>query len=166
MNLNHFFLWAERFIQNFGYWGIFFINLIGSASIIFPLPATIFVFIFGGILSPFLVAFSASLGCVIGELVGYGLGRGGKLILDKKYKRQLELGKKWFEKGKGFLMVVIFAATPLPDDVVGILGGIFGYDIKKFIFACFLGKMIMNLVLAFAGFYGINWILNILKIKF
>jgi len=166
MSLDQFFLWAEKFIQNFGYWGIFFINLIGCASIVFPLPATIFVFIFGGILSPFLVALSASLGCVIGELVGYGLGRGGKLILEKKYKQQLDLGKKWFEKGQGFLMVVLFAATPLPDDLVGILGGIFGYNIKKFILASFLGKMIMNTILAWAGFYGISWILNILKFNF
>lgn len=165
MSFDQFFLWAKGVVQSFGYLGIFFINFIGSSSIIFPIPIAILVFIFGKIFNPFLVAISASVGCTLGELTGYGLGSGGKLILKKKYGKYLELGEKWFKRGQGFLTIMLFAATPLPDDVLGILGGIFNYGIKKFVLASFIGKMIMNLVLAFGGFYGIDWISNIFKLS-
>jgi len=160
-----FLTWSHSLIQTFGYLGLIVVNLIGSATVFFPLPIAVLVFIFGGILNPWLVGLSAALGCTFGELTGYALGRGGGKVLEKKYERFLKIGERWFEKGKGFFCIFFFAATPLPYDVVGILGGIFNYNIKKFILASFLGKMVMNLALAFGGFYGIKWILNIFKLS-
>ena len=51
------------------------------------------------------------------------------------------------------------------DDIVGIIAGFFKYNFKKFVLASFLGKLIMNLVLAFSGFYGISWILDIFQLN-
>jgi len=166
MELPQFVIWAKEIIENFGYFGVFFINFIGCATIIFPLPAAPLVFIFGTVLNPLFVAIFAALGATLGELTGYGIGFGGKKILEKKYDSLFRKGKEWFEKGRGFLLIIFFAATPLPDDITGILGGLFKYNLRKFILASFLGKMIMNLVLAFGGFYGISWILNIFNISF
>lgn len=157
--------WGNYLIQTLGYLGLLIVGLIGSATIFLPLPIAVLVFIFGGILNPLLVAFFSALGCAFGELTGYGLGRGGNKVLKKKYERVLKIGERWFEKGKGFFCIFFFAATPLPFDIVGLLGGMFNYSIKKFILASFLGKLIMNLILAFGGFYGINWILNIFKLS-
>jgi membrane protein YqaA with SNARE-associated domain len=130
------------------------------------LPAVVPVFILGGILNPWLVGLSAALGATLGELVGYGLGKGGGILLEKRNKQLLEKGEKWFKKGGvyPFIFIVLFAVTPLPDDVVGILGGMFNYNIKKFLLASFIGKSIMALALAWGGFYGISWILNIFKL--
>ena len=85
MELPQFVIWAKGIIENFGYLGVFFINFIGCATILFPLPAAPLVFIFGAVLNPLFVAIFAALGATLGELTGYGIGFGGKKILEKKY---------------------------------------------------------------------------------
>lgn len=166
MELPQFIIWAKEVIENFGYLGIFFINFIGCATIFLPLPVAPLVFIFGAVLNPLFVAIFAALGAALGELTGYGVGLGGEKVLEKKYDNLFEKGREWFKKDRGFILIVLFAVTPLPDDITGILGGLFKYNLKKFLLASFLGKMIMNLALAFGGFYGIGWILNIFNISF
>jgi uncharacterized membrane protein YdjX (TVP38/TMEM64 family) len=73
--------------------------------------------------------------------------------------------RNWFKKDNIFIWIVVFAATPLPDDVVGIICGMFNYDFKKFITASIIGKSILNLLLAFAGFYTIPWALRLLGVN-
>jgi len=161
-----FFGWSQQIIERFGYLGIFFINLISSSTILFPIPGYIFIFIFGGILNPAFVALFSSLGAALGELTAYGVGRGGGYILKKSQKKYFEKGKEWFSRGRGFWVIILFAATPLPFDVIGISAGLFNYNLQRFILATFLGKILKYSALAFGGFYGINWILNILKYGF
>lgn len=166
MDFSQFINWGETIIRNFGYLGLFFINLLSTSTIFFPVPGYLLIFIFGGILNPWLVALFSALGAAIGEGVAYGVGLGGGYILRKKQEKYFLKGKEWFERGRGFLIIFLFAATPLPFDVIGILGGTLNYSFKKFFLAAFLGKMVASLALAFGGFYGINWILNIFKFGF
>ncbi|NIM46652.1 MAG: hypothetical protein GTN40_00625 [Candidatus Aenigmarchaeota archaeon] len=147
-------------VQTYGYLGVFLVSLIGSSTIIFILPTDIIVFAAGAILDPLLVGILAGLGEAIGEIVGYVLGLGGRKIINKKYKKDIKKWEKKFKKYGGFFIIVLFAATPLPDDIVGIIGGTLRYPFKKFLLASFIGKTIMALVLAYGGFYGINWILQ------
>lgn len=162
----NFFEWGYDLVENLGFLGIFSINLLSTSTVFFPLPNYILVFIFGGIFNPWLVALFSALGAAIGEGVAYGLGRGGGYILKKAQKKYFLKGKEWFEKGRGFLIIFLFAATPLPFDVIGILSGALNYELKKFFLAAFLGKLVASLTLAFGGFYGIHWILNIFKLSF
>ncbi len=147
-------------LQTYGYFGLFLINLIGSATIIFPMPSAIFVFAAGAFLNPVLVALSSSLGCALGELTGYAVGIGGRKVIEKKWKKWIKRTEKMFCKYGGFWVIILFAATPLPDDIVGIVGGTLDYPLKKFFVASFIGKLILNLALAYGGFYGIDWILK------
>lgn len=141
-------------MQNFGYGGVFIISLISSASILFPLPGFAAIPIGAYFLHPLLVAIVGALGSSIGELVGYGVGRGGRAIGDEKITKWSEHLAKWFEKINGFTIIVLFAATPLPHDIVGLFSGVIKYDIKKFFLATLIGKFLMFLVLA----YGIGLI--------
>lgn len=154
-------LWAKSLTDTMGYLGIFLVSFIGSATVIFPIPSFIVVFVLGAVMNPWLVALSAALGNALGELTGYALGKGGSKLIENKYKDGIKKYRKWFEKDKTFLLIVLFAATPLPDDVVGIICGVFNYDLKKFIAASFIGKFLMNLLLAWGGFYGIRWVLTV-----
>lgn len=153
--------WSQSVAGTWGYLGIFVINLVGSASVIFPVPAFLIVFTFGAILNPWLVGISAALGCAIGELTGYGVGLVGKKAIEKKHERWLKKANAWMEKYKAFTVIVIFAATPLPDDVVGIFCGAIKYDIKKFFLASLTGKLILNISLALGGYYGLQWVLAV-----
>jgi len=135
-------------------------SLLGSASIIFPLPSLILTFTFGLVLNPFLVGLVTALGSAIGESTGYLLGLGGKRILEKRYAKGIKRVKKTFEKYGSSFWIILLAATPLPDDIVGIICGIIKYDFKKYFIALFIGKLILSLILAYAGYYSLNWILD------
>lgn len=151
--------------QTWGYPGLFLVNLIGSASVILPLPGFAAVFLMGSMLNPWLVGIVSGVGAAIGELVGYYVGAGSRRAIDKKgkdnkYSKWLDSGRKWIEKYKAFPVIVLFAATPLPDDVLGILLGAMKYDPKKFLAAMLIGKIIMCIALAWGGFYGAQWVLS------
>ncbi len=159
--LSGFLSWSQEVAGTWGYLGIFIVNLIGSATIIFPIPAFFIVFVFGAILNPWLVGISAALGAVLGELTGYAIGFGGKRVIEKKHERILKKANEWMEKHRAFFIITLFAATPLPDDVIGIICGAIKYDLRKFFLASLAGKLIMNLSIAFGGYFGMQWVLTV-----
>ncbi len=152
--------WSQEIVLTFGYLGVFIIGFIGTVSIVLPTPAFLAIFVAGSVLNPWLVGIVSALGMAIGELTGYGVGLVGKKVIEKKHKKWLKKSRAWFEKHGAFWVILVFSATPLPDDVVGFLAGMIKYDIKKFFVATLIGKAIMNIALAWAGFYGMQWILG------
>jgi len=164
----------EGLIVNFGYIGVFIVSLIGSATIVLPLPAFTIIFVAGAFLNPWLVAFFAALGSAFGEMVSYGIGFYGRRFLRrlvswgivshksrKVYREELKKGKNWMSRHHGFVIVFFFAMTPLPDDIIGLACGVLKYDWKKFLLACFLGKLVLSLFLAFSGDVTLGWLLNV-----
>ncbi len=160
--LAQFTAWGGSVVSSWGYLGIFFISLVSSASIFLPVPSFALVFAAGAILNPLLVGVAGGLGSAIGELTGYAIGYGGEHALSKKHRKLLGRTEAWAEKHGFFVIVVLFAATPLPDDIIGILGGALNYNIRKFFVASLIGKLALNLALAFGGFYGYAWVLGAL----
>jgi membrane protein YqaA with SNARE-associated domain len=156
--------WSDSFIAAFGYIGVFVVSAISSATIFLPLPGFLFIIAASPFLNPWLVGIIAGAGMAIGELTGYAIGKGSHHALKDKDYKWLKQGEEWFKKDRGFLFIVVFAATPLPDDVTGILGGMFRYDWRRFLLAAFIGKTLMNLALALAGFYGIGTIAAIINL--
>jgi membrane protein YqaA with SNARE-associated domain len=156
---------SEAFVSRWGYLGIFIVSFISSSSVLFPLPGFIVIFTFGAVFNPLLVAFFGALGATAGSITSYFLGLGGKEILENKYGKKLNKIKKGFTKYKGPLWIVALNASPLPEDLVSIFCGIIRYDFKKFILATFIGQMILTSILAYSGFYSVNWILDYFKLK-
>ena len=154
--------WAITIIETWGYLGLFLINIIGNATLFFPIPSFAFVFAAGSVLNPWLVGIVSGIGAAIGEMVGYVLGRGGNLILKEKNKKWFDKAVKWSKKRGLFPVIILFAATPIPYDIIGILAGIIKYDIKKFFLATLIGKIIINTVIAWAGFYSLTWMISAL----
>jgi membrane protein YqaA with SNARE-associated domain len=149
-----FILWATGLVETWGYGGIFLVSFLGNATIFFPIPSFLSVFAVGGVLNPWILGLVAGLGAALGELVGYVLGFGGKKALERKYKKHIKKARHLAHKIGMFPLIVLFAVTPLPDDITGILGGIVHYDLKKFLLASFIGKSILHIGIAWAGFYG------------
>jgi membrane protein DedA with SNARE-associated domain len=160
--VTQFILWAQDFVGAWGYLGIFVVSLVGNLSIILPIPAFVLVFTMGAVLNPWLVGLAGGLGGALGETSGYLIGMGGREVIETKYEKRLAMAKKWIEKHGIFPIILVFAATPLPSDIVGILAGVIRYDIRKFFLANIIGKVIMNTYIAWAGFYGINAVLAFL----
>ena len=154
----------------------FLVCLIGNLLPI-PTPYTFVVcfsslpFLQSHILIPAIVALIASLGCLVGELAGYFVGRGASAFISEEQSQNLKKYQKFlFEHPKTApFMIFIFGFTPLNDDFITIPLGIIKYSLVKTIFWCWLGKLSLMLVFSYnivnicSLLGGENWILSIVS---
>ena len=154
----------------------FLVCLIGNLLPI-PTPYTFVVcfsslpFLQSNLLIPLIVAFIASLGCLVGELGGYFVGRGASVFISEEQKQNLKKYQKFLlehPKSAPF-MIFIFGFTPLNDDFITIPLGILKYNVFKTIFWCWLGKFSLMLIFSYniinicSFLGGENWILSIVS---
>lgn len=136
-------------LAGYGYVGVFFISLLGNATVILPVPSLAVVFAGGGVLNPLLVGLVAGVGEPLGELTGYMAGFGGSAIVEdrERFRRVQE----WMER-RGFVTVLVLSAIPNPlFDLAGISAGMLHYPVTKFLVACWIGKTIKALAIAYLG---------------
>jgi len=100
---------------------------------------------------PIVVAFIASLGCMIGEIGGYAVGRGASTFISEEQSQNLRKYQKFLiEHPKTApILIFIFGLTPLNDDFITIPLGIIKYSFLKTIFWCWLGKLGLMLIFSF-----------------
>ncbi|MBI4173261.1 MAG: VTT domain-containing protein [Candidatus Aenigmarchaeota archaeon] len=151
--------WATGLIQTWGYAGVFIVAMLGSASIFFPvIPSVLIIPATAVFLNPMLVGVAAGAGAALGELTGYFAGEAGRRLVRDRYSGLVDKTEAWSKKYGIFMVIILFAALPLPADIVGILAGMAKYDVKKFVLANFIGKSIKFTAIAVAGAYGISWL--------
>lgn len=129
-------------------------------------------FFYLGVHIPILVAFVAALGCLIGELGGYFIGRGAAEFIDIESKETLSGLSKYIvaHPTAAPIAIFIFGLTPLNDDFLTVPLGLVKYSATKTIFFIWLGKFGMMLYMAFnlLGLCGLiggeNWLLSIASI--
>ena len=152
------FLCRERIAElgNYGYLGAFLVSLVSNATIVLPVPGIIIVLALGAALPPVFVGLAAGIGSAIGEMTAYVVGIGGRGLVENRrlYDRLVEWLRKW-----GVMVIFVFALTPLPFDLLGIVAGVLRFPLWKFFLACWLGKTLLNIIIAYAGFYGWEFVL-------
>jgi membrane protein DedA with SNARE-associated domain len=158
------FNWLEKFANQFGYFGIFLISLIGSLSIFFPIPYTVVIFTLGQTLEPVLIAVAAGVGSAVGEFSGYLLGWGGRKVISERYKRKMEFLVKVFDR-YGSIAIFLFALTPLPDDLLFIPLGVMRYKIIRMFIPALAGKFLMSLIVAYSGRFTIQIVEDIFGVE-
>ena len=123
---------------------------------------------------PLLVGFIASLGCLVGEMGGYLIGRGASEVISIDRKENLKTYQQYLVDHPKLapLLIFIFGLTPLNDDMITIPLGLIKYDFKKTIFWVWLGKLGLMLIFAYNSFNicfflgAENWILSIITLYF
>jgi len=118
---------------------------------------------------PVVVAFIASLGCMIGEIGGYAVGRGASAFISEEQSQNLRKYQKFLiEHPKTApILIFIFGLTPLNDDFITIPLGIIKYSFLKTIFWCWLGKLGLMLIFSFnllnicSLLGGESWVISI-----
>jgi membrane protein YqaA with SNARE-associated domain len=146
--------------QSYWYAGIFMIGLLSSATIFLPTPAFAVIFFLAGAhaFDPLALGIVAGAGAAVGELTGYVLGYGAhRFALKKRYAKLIKRTEKYFQKYGAPVIIFVFAATPLPFDIVGLFCGAVKYPWQKFFTATLAGKIVKYIFIAYAGFYGIGW---------
>lgn len=148
-------------VSNFGYLGVFLLGALSAVTLFIPTPAFFVVFLIAPAFNPVLLGFFAGMGAAVGEMSSYLIGLGGERVLLKKHKKRVKQIERYFEKHGSKLIIFVFSATPLPFDLVGIFCGAIKYPFKTFFILTLAGKLIKYWMIAFAGFYGMHWILNL-----
>ena len=157
----------------------FWVCMIGNLLPI-PTPYTFVVcfssepFLQMNVFIPLLVGFIASLGCLVGEMGGYLIGRGASEVISIERKENLKKYQQYLVDHPKLapLLIYIFGLTPLNDDMITVPLGLIKYDVKKTIFWVWLGKLGLMLIFAYnifniCIFLGAeNWILSIITLYF
>lgn len=137
--------------RGLGLLGVFLLNLLGSATIFLPAPAFISVGISATQTHPLLVALAASLGSTIGESATFLFGFSTSQFFDfRKHKKIYKFTNMLLHKWGGvFILLFSFVPNPIFDGL-GILAGITGFPIKKFLLLTFIGRLLRNILIAYS----------------
>jgi len=147
-------------IKQLSYFGFFLVGLISSSTLFIPFPIYSILIFSGSMgLNPIIAAIFTAAGSTLGEIIGFLVGRGSSNLFlkkeGKKYKKYVNFFKKF-----GGIAIFLFAALPLPFDIIGIISGFLKYDMKKFLLFTFLGKLIKMLIVAISGEIVLHYILE------
>jgi len=167
-------VWIMSVISTMGYGGIVLLMAIESACI--PLPSEIIMpfagyLVFKGEMVLWVVAFMGALGCVLGSIPAYYVGKIGGRQLAEKYgrfvlisKKDLKMADDWF-KNYGEIIIFIGRLLPAVRTFIALPAGIARMNMTKFIIYTFIGSFIWCWALAYTGMvFGEHW--DTLKVYF
>ncbi|HUU77895.1 MAG TPA: VTT domain-containing protein [candidate division Zixibacteria bacterium] len=161
--------WFQDKTGNIGlYIGVGVISIFGNFVMFIPvLYAAVLMFVAMMDVNIFILGIAAGIGASIGQIFSWFVGRATGEIASGKFEKQLRKTQKWVERGLAPIMIFIFAATPLPDEVLLIMIGLIGYSLGKTLIYCFIGKIVLTLSISILAqtlsstIFG-NWILDVL----
>jgi len=147
-------------LKGYGYLGAFLISLTLNATIVLPAGNFLVLAALGAVLpSATVVGLVGGIGAAIGELTGYMAGYSGQAVVSRQkvYTRLKEWVEKW-----GTLTIFLLSVVPLVFDLAGIAAGVLRFPLWKFFLACWLGRTILYLVIAWGGAMGWEVVLRFL----
>ena len=137
----------ERLIYIYGPIGIFLVSFLGNVIPYSTIPYLIFIVHYGATVTETLgmieIAILGGIGAALGKVIVLLIGSATRKILPETAKKSMKLFMKLAGKSV-FIAVLVFAATPLPDDVLYIPLGTLGYSPFKFFVAAAIGKTIIT----------------------
>ena len=157
------FLFRDRLAgyERYGHLGVFLVNLLGSGTVILPVPALLVVYLGGGVWHPLLVGLVGGLASALGELTGYLLGYSGQGLIENQtlYTRM----EGWMRRN-GFLTILILSIIPNPVfDVAGMAAGALRFPLRLFFLSALIGKSVKMITLAYAGFYSLTFVERLIR---
>jgi membrane protein YqaA with SNARE-associated domain len=148
-------------LKEYGYLGAFLISMLLNATVVLPAGNFLVLAALGAALpSPTLVGLAAAFGAAFGELTGYLAGYSGRAIVPQNNKWYIRI-HNWLDR-YGMVAVFGLSAAPLFFDIAGMAAGVMRFPVPKFFVACFLGRSLLYILLAWAGALGweqvIEWL--------
>ncbi len=100
------------------------------------------------VLNPLFIGIVAGVGGSLGKVTSYFLGRGGYFLTGEKSRKNMEIIRGLTEK-YGDIIIFIFAATPLPDDIYIVPAGLMKFPFWRFLLANTAGKIVLATAVAY-----------------
>lgn len=165
-------LYWENFqkFAGFSYTGLFFISIIGGATVIIPVPSLVVQFTLGAVLNPAIVGVVAGLGTGIGGTLIFLFGRGGRRIFsntsfsgsgsNRTIVRWTARIMTW-ARHRGSLAVFIMSALLNPIFFpMAVAIGTSRFKLWKFFLMCWAGNTVKSLAIAYLGYFGLGALLR------
>ena len=183
------YFWEEiQSARGYGYAGVFFAGILCGLTII-PAPTILLVFTLGGVLTPVFVGLVAGLGGAIGGITVYLTGAGVGTIWSKlqsgalKYEYRQGSGydnmrssqpRIWVKgevlyrrlvdwvggKGGSWAVFIVSAMVISPFYFAGLAAGSLRMGLLRFFLISWAGKTIKGLIVAYAGYWGLHFLLQ------
>ncbi|MDA1036706.1 MAG: VTT domain-containing protein [Chloroflexi bacterium] len=146
---------------DWGYSGAFLVMLVNNLTIILPAFGQAFIAAAAQTLNPWVLGIVGGLGAAVGEISGYVVGRsGGKTVGRRLFARYG--GSRVLRANLMGPTLFVFALTPLPFDVAGIVAGGTHYPFSRFMLWMGAGKVINAVLIALGSYYTIDWLSGLL----
>ncbi|MFC2024955.1 VTT domain-containing protein [Chloroflexota bacterium] len=179
-----------RHLEGYGYLGVFIVGVLCGVTII-PAPTLLLVFAFGNILNPAYVGLVAGLGGAAGGITVYLTGAGAETMWSRFWhkKRASEhqssqrydivgpVQSKFWSRGEAFyrrlvkrvggkggywVLFVTSAMIISPFYFAGLAAGSLRMGLLRFFLISWAGKTIRYLIVAFAGHWGLYFLLKLI----
>ncbi len=163
-------LFAGRMLEEEGLLGIFLVSMFSHLTIV---GRDLFTPVFIALIKhyhPVLLGLSAGMGGAIGEVTAYYWGLGIREAFQSSGRESVVY--KWIEK-YGLLVILLVAASPLPDVPIALLAGSARFSLRKFLLIEAVGKSTYYSVGASIGGYVFQclvgaideWVLSLIVVS-
>lgn len=151
--------------SKYGYAGIFIVSFLAGVTAFVPVPSVFLVFTLGAVLSPILIGLIAGAGEAIGSLGIYLTATSGARAFHALDRGVISKFRDWI-KTRGVISVFAMSAifNPLFFPFTA-LAGMMHFGWWRFFLLCLAGKVLKNTVVAYAGFFGVKALLNLIGVK-
>ena len=127
--------------------GAFIVSFLGNAIPYTTIPYLVWIMLttpqYKDPFTKIAIVVASGIGAALGKVVVYSMGRVAHYVLPEHVKENMEMFARLFEKW-GFFAIFVFAASPLPDDILYIPLGVAGYSPILFFAAVALGKIVIT----------------------
>ena len=138
---------------------LFLTSVISSATLFLPVPGLAITTLVGSLINPLAVGIVAGIGQTLGEMTGYMAGYSGQSLVNQS--RAYDRIEGWMRSREFIAELVVFVLALIPNpffDAAGMAAGGLRFPISKYLIAAGLGKIIKNLLFAYGGALGLDWL--------
>jgi len=147
--------------SEYGYIGVLVVSFLAAVVSLVPVPSIFIVFTLGAVLNPILVGLTARVGETLGSMVVYVTGMSSAWAFHALDSQSVEKFRSWLKSRRTFsVFVMSFIFNPLfyPFTVIA---GMMRFGWWRFMLPCLAGKSLKNMLVAVAGFYGVQALLGL-----
>ena len=147
-------------VERYGYLGCFILNLIAGSVVVLPALSVVVSFTMGGILNPTIIGVVAGLGEATGTTTAYLIGRGGGgLFRGSNNTFYTRFANTLDRHGSKFVFFMASIINPVYYPLAIFLG-MLRFGLIRFFLLTWAGRTIKNMALAYAGYFGLKFVLR------
>lgn len=149
--------WLTEFATTYWEIGVFLASFLGSLIIFVPIPYYLLVSSVSLVFDPTIVAVVSASGATLAKTVIFQVSYMGRRLVSEATEKRLRPFERFVSR-YGWIAAFLAAATPVPDDLIYVPLGLAHYDLKRFLPATLMGKLILTALIAWGSRLSLVWV--------